>query len=334
MVLAWCAMPAVQAQTEVLTVQGNLPRYNYRDASGNLIWSLPANSVLWKLDGPINAGVMVVTAAASSNSVVMNEGGVSIRGGGFPESKLEVGSLVSSTEPGQISFDPGNNDGDPAIYAANMNTPTQLVLETLSPPHGASIRLTSTKVNFSFVANTNLILRDGVSNVNTMMIVPSTLNQNALVVRNGNIGLRVPNPTNPLQLANGARCTVGGVWTNASSRELKQDVNQLSTESAKATLKDLQPVVYAYHSEPDEQHAGFIAEDVPDLVATNSRKDLSPMDFVAVLTKVVQDQEQRLEQQDAQLKQQTELIQQQSQLLERLSKQLDALSQTQTTAAK
>lgn len=35
---------------------------------------------------------------------------------------------------------------------------------------------------------------------------------------------------------------------------------------------------------------GFIAEDVPDIVATNTRKSLSPMDIVGVLTKVVQEQ--------------------------------------------
>ena len=38
------------------------------------------------------------------------------------------------------------------------------------------------------------------------------------------------------------------------------------------------------------QHVGFIAEDVPELVATADRKGMSPMDVVAVLTKVVQEQ--------------------------------------------
>ena len=60
------AAGAASAQTEVLTVQGTLPRLNYRDTNANLIWSMPANTVLWKLDGPINAGVMIVTAAAAS----------------------------------------------------------------------------------------------------------------------------------------------------------------------------------------------------------------------------------------------------------------------------
>ena len=40
-----------------------------------------------------------------------------------------------------------------------------------------------------------------------------------------------------------------------------------------------------------------IAEDVPGLVATKDRKGLSPMDVVAVLTKVVQDQKTLLEEQ-------------------------------------
>jgi hypothetical protein len=36
---------------------------------------------------------------------------------------------------------------------------------------------------------------------------------------------------------------------------------------------------------------GFIAEEVPDLVAMKNRKGLSSMDIVAVLTKVVQEQQ-------------------------------------------
>jgi hypothetical protein len=49
-------------------------------------------------------------------------------------------------------------------------------------------------------------------------------------------------------------------------------------------------VRYNYKANPREKHVGFIAEDVPDLVAREDRKSLSPMDIVAVLTKVVQEQ--------------------------------------------
>lgn len=59
------------------------------------------------------------------------------------------------------------------------------------------------------------------------------------------------------------------------------------------TLTRLDPVTFKYKAD-DEAHVGFIAEDVPDLVATGDRKGLSAMDIVAVLTKVVQQQQKEL----------------------------------------
>jgi hypothetical protein len=44
-------------------------------------------------------------------------------------------------------------------------------------------------------------------------------------------------------------------------------------------------------------HVGFIAEDVPDQVATKDRKGLSPMDIVAVLTQVLKEKSQVIEDQ-------------------------------------
>lgn len=55
--------------------------------------------------------------------------------------------------------------------------------------------------------------------------MPGNKNSNTLVIRNGNIGVGVTNPTVPL--ANGAKCPIGGVWTNASSRTLKDGISDL-----------------------------------------------------------------------------------------------------------
>ena len=88
----------------------------------------------------------------------------------------------------------------------------------------------------------------------------------------------------------GASLTQGGVWLNASSRDYKENISELSTKEAIETLRELSPVKYNYKVDKEENHVGFIAEDVPDLVATKDRKGLSPMDIVAVLTKVVQEQ--------------------------------------------
>ena len=50
----------------------------------------------------------------------------------------------------------------------------------------------------------------------------------------------------------------------------------------------MEPVHYNYKNDLQESYVGFIAEDVPGLVATSDRKGLSAMDIVAVLTKVMQ----------------------------------------------
>jgi Chaperone of endosialidase len=116
------------------------------------------------------------------------------------------------------------------------------------------------------------------------------------LTRDGNLGLGgVSTATNPIQHSSGALLTAGGVWTNASSRTFKQDITELDADEAFDTLKGLDPVKYAYKVDPNEHHVGFIAEDVPDLVATADRKGLSSMDIVAVLTKVVQEQQKTID---------------------------------------
>jgi len=60
------------------------------------------------------------------------------------------------------------------------------------------------------------------------------------------------------------------------------------------TLAKLNPVKYVYKTNPSDQQVGFISEDVPELVATQDRKGMSSMDVVAVLTKVVQEQQQTI----------------------------------------
>jgi hypothetical protein len=99
------------------------------------------------------------------------------------------------------------------------------------------------------------------------------------------------NTDNSLSMANGASCTAGGVWTNASSRELKENIEGLTADEAQEAFRALSPVKYNYKADKEERHVGFIAEDVPALVASKDRKSLSPMDVVAVLTRVVQEQQ-------------------------------------------
>lgn len=116
--------------------------------------------------------------------------------------------------------------------------------------------------------------------------------QRMIIDNEGFVGLgAIANPAYPIHHASGAHLTVGGVWTNASSRSVKHDIQELDAEAARTALSGLAPVRFRYNSDPGEESLGFISEDVPDLVGTSDRKSLSPMDVVAVLTKVVQEQE-------------------------------------------
>lgn len=103
------------------------------------------------------------------------------------------------------------------------------------------------------------------------------------------------NSDDSVVLSNGASCTTAGVWTNASSIEYKENIRELNAKEAMDTLNGLKPVKYNYKVDKNEEYVGFIAEQVPELVATNDRKGMSPMDVVGVLTKVLQEQQKTID---------------------------------------
>ncbi len=117
----------------------------------------------------------------------------------------------------------------------------------------------------------------------------------------GNVGIGQERPSQPLEMASGAHVTAGGVWTNNSSKKDKENIADLTSEEALRVLAALEPVRFNYKVDSADEYVGFIAEDVPDLVASRDRRGLSAMDIVAVLTKVVQAQQERIDQLEAQL---------------------------------
>jgi hypothetical protein len=159
------------------------------------------------------------------------------------------------------------------------------------------------------------------------VIIQSGAPTNSLFISNkGYVGLGVASPNHPLVVANpaggksaNAYCT-GSSWVSGCSRELKENIEPLTSEQARDAVQRLQPVTYRYKSDPDEDCVGFIAEDVPDLVATRDRKGLCSMDITSVLAKVVQDQ-------DRQLAEEKEKNARQQEMLEALSKRLADLEQ-------
>ena len=205
---------------------------------------------------------------------------------------------------------------------------------------------------------TNFFVRD-ITNGSTLpfRIMPSNLT-NLLVLEDNSVGIGIRNPKAKLDLNGNLRVrfdaqdgddqnakhsvlvapsTYTGTPTatmhiqgNAfisqnleigSSRSLKEDIRSLSAKEAMAALKDLEPVEYRY-TDDDEVQLGFIAEDVPDIVATNSRSSLSPMDIIALLTRVVQEQEDQIESQQRQI----DAFRNSHNEIEALRKSIEALS--------
>jgi hypothetical protein len=215
-----------------------------------------------------------IAQAATPNSIHIAAGGNVGIGTPFPEARLHVVGNISEDTAVGIGPSP---DGSPADQSAlNVGYAggsfgrgagfLNIRQDTAAAPPNPSLRF--------LVADTERMILDN----------------------EGFLGLGgVPNPANPIQHANGAVLTAGGQWQSVSSRASKRDIRPLEVTAALAALDGLEPVRFFYKAEPADEYLGFVAEDVPDLVATADHERLGPLDIVAVLTKVAQQQQATIE---------------------------------------
>ena len=126
------------------------------------------------------------------------------------------------------------------------------------------------------------------------LLIEAGAGDNTLVVDSNNrVGIGTDAPTESLHVVGNALIT--GNLELGSSRTYKNNIRKLELDDALSSLMNLQPVRFYYKVAPEEESLGFIAEDVPDLVATNDRKSINPFDVIAVLTTVVQQQQETIE---------------------------------------
>lgn len=88
----------------------------------------------------------------------------------------------------------------------------------------------------------------------------------------------------------------GGVYANGSmywwsSRELKDNISDIPVKEAKQLLDGLNPVSFKYKGSTKQRTLGFIAEEVPAVLADPDQRAISGMDIIAVLTSVMKDQQ-------------------------------------------
>ncbi|MCU0286342.1 MAG: tail fiber domain-containing protein [Acidobacteria bacterium] len=150
---------------------------------------------------------------------------------------------------------------------------------------GAMGKFTARPAEIYLGSGSNHSVRLVANNVVVMSVTPTS-----------KVGICNTSPTHMLDVGgSGAYCD-GGTWVDGSSRQFKNNIKNLTSAEAKETLENLNPVKFNYKEDETDQHLGFIAEDVPQLVATKDRRGMSPMDIVAVLTKVVQEQQKTIAQ--------------------------------------
>ncbi|MCC5625751.1 tail fiber domain-containing protein [Nostoc sp. CHAB 5715] len=214
-----------------------------------------------------------------------------------------AGAAAAKTLP-LISDSPAQAQGVGRIINSNLVVTGDVGIGTTSP--SARLDIFSPGNDAIKITNTTLLkaARMGVDSVG-VWIEPSEynssirLNANPTLVgiyvrgTDGNIGIGTRSPSQKLDVIGNIQLT--GTVIQGSSRELKENIAELSTKEALETLADLSPVKFKYKADTEKaHHIGFIAEDVPELVATPDRKGLSSMDVVGILTKVVQEQQQTI----------------------------------------
>lgn len=87
-----------------------------------------------------------------------------------------------------------------------------------------------------------------------------------------------------------------------SSLQLKDNVSKLSIEEAQQIINNLEPIKFCFKNDPDKgENIGFIAEKVPDIIASKDHKQVRYMEIISALTKVVKEQQKTIEEMNIRL---------------------------------
>ncbi|WP_372768527.1 tail fiber domain-containing protein [Pseudoalteromonas sp.] len=276
------------------------------------IWDVAGNEANFFVRDTTNGSTLPIRLypGAPSNSLVVHpDGDVSFGQTNIPtnaqfhlENSSEDDDDFIVTEDGQVGLGTelfNLNDGIPKLYI-NGNSDESNTIEINSPNVANRSALVFSKnkaINWSIssrnnfnASNDELIIYD--ASVEPAILIEQSANNNGI----SSIGFGTgTGGQHAILHENGASLSLGGTWTNASSRRLKENIHSLSFDEAYSALLGLNPVSFNYKTEPKETFIGFIAEDVPELVSYNDKQRLSTMDIVAVLTSVLKQQVKEIE---------------------------------------
>ena len=224
-----------------------------------------------------NSALLILNADDDTNMVIAHDGKVAM--GASPVSRLSI--------------------GDGYINNAQLKWLQTLSANEIQNPSGGGIGIRFThhwdpsNPDLKAAGIAAVAESDWSNAVGLAFYTGSEMGERLRIDHGGRVGIGIY-PNYLLHIAGGAYCD-GVEWTYGSSREYKDDIEEISAEEAMEALDELTPVSFNYKNDKEKElHLGFIAEDVPEIVATKDRKGLSPMDILAVITKATQEQEKRI----------------------------------------
>jgi hypothetical protein len=119
----------------------------------------------------------------------------------------------------------------------------------------------------------------------------------------GYVGIGTTSPSYPLEMGSGAHCTAGGVWTDASSADLKENFTEVDGADVLAKLQELPITRWNYKAEdPAIQHMGPVAEDFHALFGLgDGDKAISGVDRSGVALAAIQGLYQMVQEKEAEI---------------------------------
>jgi len=212
----------------------------------------------------VNGGGIAVDKDIRAGTATINTlevGDVTVTSGLVVDQNMQVGTAtINGLEVGNVTVTGG------IVVDQNMDAGTASI---------NGLEVGNVTVNGGIVANQD-------------MLVMGTVTTNGLVVQNGS---RVTNGMDVDNMLVTGTVTAGN-YLSSSSREIKENIVDFSSQEALEVLEHLSPVKFHYKADDAKKaHIGFIAEDVPRSVASSDGKAISFTDIVSVLTRVVKEQQ-------------------------------------------
>lgn len=116
------------------------------------------------------------------------------------------------------------------------------------------------------------------------------------------LGLGVLTPAFPIEHSSGARLTASGVWTNASDRNLKENITPVDPSDVLARVVSMPVSVWNYKVDAEAKHIGPMAQDFKQAFGLgDSDKVIGTVDADGVALAAIQGLNKKLEAKDAEI---------------------------------